>query len=145
MFGRKKRGSVLRTIPGNRILGRDFMLRSSRLFESYTPPEYRLYPKMDEGVLRGKLDDHLSALFRVQGQLDDANWNVLCNTIFSVLREATAFYQEQKVCHEELIRRLAIRDRTDKLDFEKMIETAKSELRAMEDELADVNRKISAV
>lgn len=113
MFGKKKNQALFNAVDDSRTIVHDFRLRTP--FESYRTVEYRLYPKLAEDVMIPRLEEHLNKLFA--GSVDEANGDMLIDTIFGAAREGLPDLGKQHYDHLDMLRRLINRRKTDPEDL----------------------------
>lgn len=101
---------------------RDFNRRAP--FWSYRTRAYQIYAPFDQ--FKTSIDDYLDKLF--QGEIDDANGDVLDALIFDLLRQAERDLDRQRTEHRDAITSFAIRAKCDPVAFE-------AELSALEERL----------
>lgn len=140
MFGRKKKKepTLFNSIDDSRSVVYDFMRRF--VYESYRTVEYCMYPKLEEQELKAKLDVHLDAL--LAGEVDDGNANMLDQIIFAPAREGVMALRRQHYNHQDTIRRLIARRKSDRQDFSRISEERKEELAQLEWEYQETCRKL---
>lgn len=126
--------SALNAVDDNKSMVHDFRLRSSAIgFESYRTCEYRLYHKLKEGEMLKILENHLSKLFN--GEVDDANGDMLDAILFDTAREAISDLQNQRCDHKDVLRRLSVRHKADCADIKMMLEARLKEYEQLKNEL----------
>lgn len=142
MFGRKKnKQALIGTMDDSRITVYDFRRRF--LYESYRCPDYNPYPGLQESVIMPKLEEHLQALFA--GNVDDGNGDMLDNTIIAPFRESVADLEKQRCGHTDMLRRLAARRISDRVDFIKIKDQQSAVLHKLEQEYEEICRRIEEV
>lgn len=122
MFRKRKKKPVSPENPT------DFRRRPE--YEACRPAEYRLYPKLEEGVILPRLEAHLTALFA--GEVDDGNGDLLDSIIFAPAREAVPDLARQQYDHADTLRRLIARRRADREDFARLLDLRRQELAELE-------------
>lgn len=127
MFGKKKSQALFNAVDDSRTIVHDFRLRAP--FESYRTVEYRLYPKLAEDVMIPRLEEHLNKLFA--GSVDEANGDMLIDTIFGAAREALPDLGKQYYDHSDMLRRLINRRKTDPEDLRNIRDGRVAEYEAM--------------
>lgn len=137
MFAKRKKGLFDEVNDENRIVN-DFMLRTTRFFESYRTVDYRLGARLDEDVMTPYLDKHIDALLG-GGAIDPGNGNALDTIIIGFAREAEDELSKQHITHDDLIRRFIVRRKADYRDLTKIEETLKKELASLEAELSNIS------
>lgn len=100
----------------------DFTRRAP--FWCYRPVPYREYEPLSH--LQLELDSYLERLF--QGELDDANGDVLDNLIFDTVRQACEDLTKQRIIHQDSITSFAIRAKSDHSAFARELSALKVDL-----------------
>lgn len=100
----------------------DFTRRAP--FCSYRPVPYRFYDPLVN--LKDDLDGYLERLF--QGEIDDANGDVLDCLIFDVVRQAVEDLKKQRVNHQDAIISFGIRAESDRAAFEDQLARLRTDL-----------------
>lgn len=142
MFGKKKQQSLFNSADDSRSMAY-FCLRSSDGYgsEAFRTVEYRLLPKLDEGEMIPRLDEHLNKLFA--GEVDDANGDMLDAIIFGAAREALPDLSRQHYDHMDMLRRFIIKRRADHDDIRRIKEEREKERDIIQGEYDNICRLLS--
>ena len=142
MFGKKKQQSLFNSADDSRTMAY-FCLRSSDGYgdEAFRTVEYRLLPKIDEGEMIPRLDEHLNKLFA--GEVDDANGDMLDALIFGVAREALPDLNRQHYDHMDMLRRFIIKRLADRDDIRRIKEERERERDIMQADYDNICRLLS--
>lgn len=133
MFRKNKEQALFNAVDDARTVVHDFCLRAP--FESYRTVEYRLYPKLEEGTMMPRLEEHLNRL--LSGDVDDANGDMLDALIFGAAREALPDLARQHYDHKDMLRRLIVRRKADREDLRRIKEDREAEYEVL---LADYEK-----
>lgn len=141
MFGKQKDRHLINSMDDTRRVVHDFRLRMP--YENYRTKDYELYHKLLDEEMLSRIDQHLEKLF--SGEVDDGNGDMLDGILFSPAREAKPDLVKQHVDHEDMIRRLIVRRKSDIADFEAIAEDLKKELSVLQAEYDQTSEKLAAL
>ncbi len=142
MFGKKKRQTLFNSADDSRSEAY-FCLRTSHGYgdEAFRTVEYRLLPKLDEGEMIPRLDEHLNKLFA--GEVDSANCDMLDELIFGAAREALPDLSRQHYDHMDMLRRFIVKRQADRNDIQRIKEEREKERDIMQTDYDNICRLIS--
>lgn len=138
MFHRKKK--IVHSITDAKAIAYDFERRFP--FETYRPTDYSLYYKLEDATLKRSLDRHLKAL--LAGDVDEGNANMLDGYLCSLAAEAAANLTLQQREHQDMLKRLQARRRSDREDFVKLLNTLQKDLHQLEEDYGMVCEMVAA-
>lgn len=138
MFHRKKR--IVHSITDAKATVYDFERRFP--FESYRTMSYSLYYKLEDATLKRQINRHLKAL--LAGDVDEGNANMLDGFLCSLAGEAAANLTLQQREHQDMLKRLQARRRSDREDFVKLHNNLQKELHQLEEDYGMVCEMVAA-
>ena len=138
MFHRKKK--IIHSISDAKATVYDFERRFP--FESYRSTDYLLYYKLGDPALKRQIDRHLKAL--LAGEVDEGNANMLEGYLCSLAGEAAADLTLQQREHQDMLKRLQARRRSDPEDFVKLLNNLQKDLHQLEEEYETVCQMLAA-
>lgn len=140
MLGKKKEHSLFNEVDDNRTVVYDFRLR--HFYESYRAVQYRLYHKLTESEMLPKLEDHLTKLL-TGNSVDQANGDMLDTLLIGVAREALADLNRQHNNHQDMLRRLILRHKSDREDICKIKDQREAEYASLKSDYEKICRLLA--